>query len=197
MLNRLLSCCLLAALTAFTAGCACTHPGMAPMAGGCGDCTAASCGDCGPCGGGCYPGPILRGLGSLFSCHGGCGEVYYDEWCSDPPDCCDPCNSCGDYTGYGCCSPWNPLAGLSSLWGYRYAGGCGSGCCGSYEGGMMMSGMEMMPEMQVMPGTEMVPADGEEGIIPAKPEPMEDSQAVRRSNRPRFTTTSGRSTLRR
>ena len=31
-----------------------------------------------------------------------CGERYWGEWFGDPPECCDPCNRCGDFTGPGC-----------------------------------------------------------------------------------------------
>lgn len=34
-------------------------------------------------------------------CNSGCGEVYWNEWDSDPPYCCDPCNRCGNFTGRG------------------------------------------------------------------------------------------------
>jgi hypothetical protein len=45
--------------------------------------------DCGPLlrpwfGGGC-------GCGSCDGGCSGCGELYVDEWISDPPACCDPC----------------------------------------------------------------------------------------------------------
>jgi len=40
------------------------------------------------------------GGGSEF-CGSQCGEVYRNEWFSDPPACCDPCDHCGNYTGGG------------------------------------------------------------------------------------------------
>jgi hypothetical protein len=27
-----------------------------------------------------------------------CGEVWWHEWFSHPPDCCEPCNNCGRFT---------------------------------------------------------------------------------------------------
>lgn len=30
---------------------------------------------------------------------GGCGELYWNEWHSDPPACCDPCDDCGNWVG--------------------------------------------------------------------------------------------------
>lgn len=117
------------------------------------------CNDCGP--GGCGTGsyyrcgllPMLRAhLHGTATCGRGCGEVYWGEWVSDPPDCCDPCNSCGDWQGRQCCSP--TLA--QRLWwgahGYRLGGqhgdanccggctGCGGGAVASasyYEGGVV------------------------------------------------------------
>ncbi len=41
----------------------------------------------------------LFGAGSWYG--GGCGEMYYGDWCSAPPDCCDPCDQRGNYTGGG------------------------------------------------------------------------------------------------
>ena len=32
-----------------------------------------------------------------------CGECYWSEWFSDPPQCCDPCSRCGRFTGGGHC----------------------------------------------------------------------------------------------
>ncbi|MGA2068294.1 MAG: hypothetical protein ABSG86_25200 [Thermoguttaceae bacterium] len=35
-------------------------------------------------------------------CGPGCGECYAGEWQSDPPDCMDPCDGHGNWTGRGC-----------------------------------------------------------------------------------------------
>jgi hypothetical protein len=35
-------------------------------------------------------------------CGSGCGECYCGDWHSDPPDCCDPCDCHGNWTGHGC-----------------------------------------------------------------------------------------------
>ena len=53
----------------------------------------------------------------------GCGEIYVDEWISDPPGICD---SCGDTVlhGHGCLPPLLPI--LSHLWGVRFCGDCQS-----------------------------------------------------------------------
>jgi hypothetical protein len=74
------------------------------------------------------------------ACSGGCGEVYWGEWVSDPPDCCDPCNDCGHFTGGQCCHP-RPLQRLWwGLHGYKLndpcgCGGAGCGTCGGGWGG--------------------------------------------------------------
>jgi hypothetical protein len=99
------------------------------------------CNECGDCGGAgnyyhCGLLPVLRAhLGMHGTCGRGCGEVYWGEWVSDPPDCCDPCNSCGDWQNQQCCSPGM----LRRLWwgahGYRLGGPHGdANCCGGCNG---------------------------------------------------------------
>jgi hypothetical protein len=59
----------------------------------------------------------------------GCsGEVYWSEWHNDPPRCCDPCNSCGQWVG--------PSAGCGGCGcgGCNSCDSCGSGGCGCNEG---------------------------------------------------------------
>lgn len=109
---------------------------------GCGDCYDPCydpCYDaCPPCGGCCDPccnaccrGPIsavvhaaetvvaapIAWVGSLFSAHcyygPSCGETYYGDWYSSPPDCCEPCGLHGEWIGDG----------------------CSTGQCGAYAGG--------------------------------------------------------------
>jgi len=81
------------------------------------------------------------------TCGKGCGEIYWGEWISDPPDCCDPCDQCyGCYTGpHGACclGPFQRL--LAAFHGYSYCpppdcgpfcgGFCNRGGCGSTCGG--------------------------------------------------------------
>ena len=59
-----------------------------------------------PCAKGCGGKGCSGGFGILSALYGhtwhgcGCGELYIHEWLSDPPDCCDPCDSCyGAYVG--------------------------------------------------------------------------------------------------
>ncbi|MGQ9574891.1 MAG: hypothetical protein ACUVUC_06200 [Thermoguttaceae bacterium] len=66
----------------------------------------------GPCVGWCR-GP-LAWVFSLFHCGtfcgNGCGERYWGDWYGDPPDCCDPCDNYGNFTGGGAgCGDWDGL----------------------------------------------------------------------------------------
>ena len=111
-------------------------------------------------GGGCNVGPYtpfqsLNSWRKSLVCGGGCGEVYYDEWQSTPPDSRDPCSR-GEFTGGRVpCNPfcWRPgmffgfLGGLCSqrcyggYGGYGGCGGCGGGGgCGCDGGGYVDSG---------------------------------------------------------
>jgi hypothetical protein len=67
-----------------------------------------------------------------MSCNRGCGEIYKDEWYSDPPDCCDPCDRChGEYTGQGgycCLGPFQRM--LACLHHYKY---CPPPNCGPWR----------------------------------------------------------------
>jgi len=49
-------------------------------------------------------GGVFRILFPPCWCGRGCGPVYWSEFHSDPPDCCDPCDRCGNFTGGGCVS---------------------------------------------------------------------------------------------
>lgn len=85
--------------------------------------------NCDQCDGNCsrpIPRGPLEGLSMAhrsLTCSGGCGEVYYGEWISTPPDCVDPCDECQEFTG-GCrdkCLPCGRLRGMfSGLIGQRY-----------------------------------------------------------------------------
>lgn len=63
-------------------------------------------------------GPLSLVVGLLHGpswCGPGCGEIYWGDFHGDPPDGCDPCDRCGNFTGVhvkGCVS------------------GCGGGCYG-------------------------------------------------------------------
>lgn len=67
--------------------------GVGVGVGGCGDCASHR---------GCWqPGDLLR---EIFACDGCTGPMYWSEWYNDPPQCCEPCDKYGNYTGpqYGC-----------------------------------------------------------------------------------------------
>lgn len=97
------------------AACGCPDAACGCPDAACG-CPDAACGcptDCGTvtCGSGCSSScndcPIFGCLGRLFGgclsgCCGGCsGELYYDEWCNDPPAPCDPCDAYGNHVRGG------------------------------------------------------------------------------------------------
>jgi hypothetical protein len=84
-------------------------------------------------------GPIdaLRQARRSLVCGGGCGEVYYGEWISSPPDCQDPCHGSefvgGAVPGRPFC--WQPGTLIGGLYGSRFQGGgdCGCSTCDSGE----------------------------------------------------------------
>ena len=94
------------------------------------------------------PSPLqhLAAFRKSLVCGGGCGEVYYGEWASTPPDGCDPCAG-GQFVGGATpCRPfcwnWRPgqlLFGFLHNVGQRFCYGCGnpaSACgCGGFAGG--------------------------------------------------------------
>jgi hypothetical protein len=69
---------------------------------------------------------IIQQTKMMLSCNTGCGEVYWDEWLSDPPDCCDPCDNHGNWTGLGaCCLP--PFS-WCNMFGVRHTGVDSASC---------------------------------------------------------------------
>jgi len=105
---------------------------------GCNNECSANCGQscadfCGPCGGcGIFSHGLCGCLRNCLSCGRGCNDVYINEWISDPPDCCDPCDKCyGQFTGqqgYCCLGPFQRL--LACLHGYSY---CPPPNCGPWR----------------------------------------------------------------
>jgi len=109
-----------------------------PVGGGCGSC-AGGIEPCGMCGTGSCLGSCAQGflsfarqsIHNVLTCGSGCGELYIDEWYSDPPDACDPCVDCARANcappgcGFYPSVPWN-------LWGRRFQGGSCQSCEGSY-----------------------------------------------------------------
>lgn len=94
-------------------------PDCGPACDSCGDVACAPCEPlCGnecsdpcedPCGDPCGPNPQgtcgpLSWLFGIFTCgypDCGCGELYWSDFHNQPPDCCDPCDRCGNWTGGG------------------------------------------------------------------------------------------------
>lgn len=124
---------LLSLLSVASAGCCCVQG-------------VSSCGSCDFGGGGfacdtgcgtCGPGPVAN----LASCRGACGEVYVDEWISEPPtidNCGYDCGGCGHC---GQCRPVRNL--LRLLWGRPFVTSCSTGLCGpSCDGGCGVGAVE-------------------------------------------------------
>lgn len=117
------------------------------------------CNNCDGCNDGGYyygmgPGHAFRQWRRSLTCGAGCGETYYDEWYSSPPECEDPCPQfagkvnnrsgfnggcldCGGGSNCGVCGvrPLRTIAGLAvGLYGKRFCGDCGYDyddcCCG-------------------------------------------------------------------
>jgi hypothetical protein len=82
------------------------------LTGGCNTCGGGGCSRCGEWF------PWMRGFTG-----GGCGRFYWDEWWSDPPCRCEPCDLNGNYCGgQGICRAWRlglPMPMMSR------------GCCGA------------------------------------------------------------------
>ncbi len=126
------------------------------------------CNDCSGCGNAGFiahrPMDSVHNMRRSMTCGSGCGETYYDEWTSSPPDCNEPCPefvggdcgtgiaACGDCGGQcgvvgGCgIRPVRAVARLvKAVYGKRFCDGCGYDtgdcCCGetsvydSYENG--------------------------------------------------------------
>jgi hypothetical protein len=104
---------LLVLLAISSAGCTCVQ-GIAPSGNcGIGACSSGSCGS-----------PFM----GFASCKGACGEVYVDEWISEPPTV----DNCGyDCGGCGNCVQCRPIGSvLRLLWGRPFVTSCSTGLCG-------------------------------------------------------------------
>ncbi len=159
--------CISALLLAGSSGCGLHHAYCTNDCGGCSDavivaegggCSDGGCVE-GGCGGDIYPGTCgakslgyhggLSGfclplLSTRLACGSGCGDVYWNEWICDPPECCDPCDDGGCWVGpqYSV-HPGGVVRGVVhsvkmaavrvihlGLYGYRGSacGGCAVGC---------------------------------------------------------------------
>ncbi len=146
---------LLIAISVTSAGCCCVQ--------GVSSCDSVGLGaaGCGPCG----AGPLAR----LASCRGACGDVYVDEWISEPPvvDNCGGCGSCQQ------CRPVRTL--LRVLWGRPFIADCCASVCGpscdsgcSTCGGGGMHDSYMPGSLTPVPTSPASPMDA----VPDAPEPV-------------------------
>jgi hypothetical protein len=119
---------------------------------GCGrPCRRANCGSCDPCSDPCGSGTCGRTwhrgpLSCLFAllapctwCGPSCGERYWGDFYSDPPDVEDPCDCYGNYSGGGC----------------RSCGGSPAHAHG-YATGEMDYGMSMGQEGELVPQSDRI-----------------------------------------
>lgn len=117
-----------------------------PCKSACGPSCGPSCGpDCGPsCGSaGCCPsltcspcgGGIKYWLNGRCYCGKSCCDRYWGEWVSDPPDCCDPCNQCGNFVGPRGCGPGPIRRLLSHIACNSCCNSCGGAGCDICGGG--------------------------------------------------------------
>ena len=87
---------------------------------------------CGSCDG-CLP--VFGNLRKTLACGSGCGEIYYGEWMSNPPNTCNECDARGHAFGAPSRIPW--LCNPFPLWGYQYGqrgGGYGNPLRGTHPG---------------------------------------------------------------
>ncbi|HTU27108.1 MAG TPA: hypothetical protein VMF30_17000 [Pirellulales bacterium] len=94
----------------------------------------------------------------------GCGEQFWNPWWNDPPNCVDPCDCYGNFTGRRW---WVP-----NCMGCR-CNGCGPGGC---------PGVSPVGHVNVAPGPDMYPDDGT--IVP-QTAPSEELPVPTQSRRPR------------
>jgi len=178
-------------------------PVRGAMASACDDgaCGAAACDA--PCGTTCDTAccspcnfPILSALNRMLTCDAGCGRMYWGEWCYDPPDACDPCDDCGNWTGPGPC----PSRGCGGLWGLlcgaRFHDPCGMPGCdecsdGACDAPIMEGEMSDESWTDVLDphelGPDVMTVEPAEPSLGARPRPAPrdpNSRLVRRSRTP-------------
>lgn len=102
---------------------------------------------CGVCGGDCIGHTPATYLKQALTCGGGCGEIYWGPWISEPPSGCDPCDDHGNWVGPQDCGP-NFLTrfaySATNLFGGReadeFVGKGGSSCVGGKCGVAQVKG---------------------------------------------------------
>lgn len=118
---------------------------------------------CDTCGAGVYPGVaacrflchVGRAIHNALTCGAGCGDLYVDEWLSDPPDAHDPCIDCAreNLAPPGCgVRPSVPLR----LWGTRFHDDgcptCGGGQAVAGQGEYVDAVVEQSEEPSLVAG---------------------------------------------
>ncbi len=177
---------LLFATTSFI-GCATLEvPYVPPGHAGGWDPVFGNCDTCGTCGGHCEGHTPASYIGHQLRCAGGCGEIYWGPWLSNPPDQCDPCNDCGEFVGDRCCEPklrqkvWWKLTGQSGVLahgkgcsdcGGKGCSSCGGAACTScggktddlpyYDGQIIEGPIHEAPIPEEIPSTPPAPAEVE------------------------------------
>jgi hypothetical protein len=107
----------------------CDNGSCGMLSGRCGD-ASGTCHICGRAAGHCLGHPWLA-IKEAIHCKG-CGDCYWDEWYSDPPDECDPCDDCGNHIGPRCCPPKRLHGVYEHLKGKRFCDTtCGPAGCGT------------------------------------------------------------------
>ncbi len=124
--------------------------GKHSVAAPCHDCGGVGCGKCGP--------SLRQRIRDKLTCGSGCGDLVLDEWFDNPPDCCDPCDNWGGYSGKHTCPP-KPF-GLCNLWGVRVEG-CSS--CGVAPGLLSKSSPVIVHEGNEVHRAEAPGASGDAG----------------------------------
>ena len=150
--------------------------GCDPYGYGCNDCGEVGCTDHIPVPRNAVEHVANMGRGLVV----GCGDPYYGEWRSYPPDC-DSCNNAA--AG----QPFTLFSGFRTLWGHREHGSIAGGCssCEAYPtpGGDYFEGEEYY---EIHEGESiMTPGPEAEQIDPPGPLPGPDSSAMRTSPRTR------------
>ena len=103
---------------------------------------------CGVCGGDCVGHTPATYLKQVLTCGGGCGEIYWGPWISEPPSGCDPCDDHGNWMGPQDCGPsfaTRFVHSASNLFGGRDADDhAGKGCTSCVDGkGAVVAGKGM------------------------------------------------------
>lgn len=89
-----------------------------------------------------------------------CGEIFWSEWFSCPPLCCDPCNDCGDFT----CSdnPYVLNGPTESMYGPIY------------DDGVRAPGSKKYAAPRTAPGPQPTPARAPQADEPTIAPPVEE-----------------------